>query len=43
MLANAFDFVTLILWIPSTHKIFENPNKKKAVDQDEDSGTLKIR
>lgn len=29
MLAKAFDFVTLILWIPSTHKIFENPNNKK--------------
>jgi hypothetical protein len=28
-LANAFELVTLILWIPSTHKIFENPNKKK--------------
>ena len=29
MLANAFDFVTLIRWIPSTHKIFENPISKR--------------
>lgn len=29
MLANALDFVTLIRWIPSTHKIFENPMSKR--------------